>query len=277
MRDFTLNTYRLLLTALQEAGYAFQTYADYIGQPLAGKVIVLRHDVDLLPLHSLQTAQLEHNLNICATYYFRSVPESWNESVITQIHALGHEVGYHYENLTTCHGDITKAYTDFVYHLSCLRQLVPVRTVCMHGSPASPFDSKDIWKTHSYTDLGIIAEPYLDTDFSTMFYLTDTGRRWDGYKVSVRDRIDRYQDFWEQQGLVFHSTNDIIRAVRQGKLPNRIMITVHPQRWHARKGAWIRELLLQNIKNVVKRLLNTAIAKQWYYRTSITAQKSKCC
>ena len=60
--------------------------------------------------------------------------------------------------------------------------------------------------------LGLVAEPYLDLDFDQMFYLTDTGRRWDGWKVSVRDKMPQ-QEEWIRQGLVFHSTWDIIRAV----------------------------------------------------------------
>ncbi len=36
---------------------------------------------------------------------------------------------------------------------------------------------------------GIIGEPYFDVDFSRVFYLTDTGRRWDGDAVSVRDKV----------------------------------------------------------------------------------------
>src|SRR5690625_6548111 len=48
--------------------------------------------------------------------------------------------------------------------------------------------SRDLWKWYSYRDYGIIAEPYFDLDFSRVLYLTDTGRRWDGHKVSVRNR-----------------------------------------------------------------------------------------
>ncbi len=32
------------------------------------------------------------------------------------------------------------------------------------------------------------------------------------------------------------------------------MFTVHPQRWHNNKLLWTKELLLQNSKNVIKRL-----------------------
>ena len=88
-----------------------------------------------------------------------------------------------------------------------------------------------------------------------MFYLTDTGRCWDGYKVSVRDKIPVYQDEWNAQGLVYHSTQDIIRAAKQDKLPQRIMITTHPQRWTNSPVAWLKELLVQSLKNIIKRLV----------------------
>ena len=125
----------------------------------------------------------------------------------------------------------------------------------MHGSPRSPFDSKDIWKKYDYRALGIENEPYLDTDFSHVFYLTDTGRRWDGFKVSVRDKIPMYQDEWIEKGLVFHTTNDVIEGLREKLIPKNLMITVHPQRWNSFGLAWGKEFVFQNAKNVVKRFL----------------------
>jgi hypothetical protein len=56
----------------------------------------LRHDVDRLPQNSLRTAQIETQLNLKATYFFRVVPESYDEEIIKEIHSLGHEIGYHY-------------------------------------------------------------------------------------------------------------------------------------------------------------------------------------
>lgn len=253
--DFTLATYAKLLEALKHTSYRFCTFQNYLEQSVEGKWVILRHDVDLLPANSLHTAELESSLGIHGVYYFRAVPESWDKTVILKIAALGHEVGYHYESLTTCKGNIDSAYTDFCRNLNRLRKIVEVKTICMHGSPRSPYDSKDIWKKYSYRDLGIIGEPYFDVDFGSTFYLTDTGRRWDGYKVSVRDRIEGYQEQWIKEGLVFHSTSDIMRAVKENRLPDRIMITVHPQRWNPFGYKWTKELFLQNAKNIVKGLL----------------------
>jgi hypothetical protein len=124
----------------------------------------------------------------------------------------------------------------------------------MHGSPKSKWDSKDLWKEYNYQDYGIIGEPYFDVNFDDVFYLTDTGRRWDGWKVSVRDKVPQ-QEEWKKQGLAFHSTKNIILVAEQNRLPNQIMFTFHPQRWHASTASWTKELVLQNAKNIVKRLL----------------------
>lgn len=238
--DFTLAKYEELLDALK--AYGFES-------------LTLRHDVDLKPQNSLRTAKLEAELGLLGIYYFRAVPESWDEAIIKQIAALGHEIGYHYESLTTCGGDIDAAYEDFKTNLEALRKFVPVRSICMHGSPRSPYDSKDIWRKYDYHALGIENEPYLDTDFSQVFYLTDTGRRWDGYKVSVRDKIPQYQDEWTAKGLSFHSTDDLLKALRDHRIPKNLMITVHPQRWAPFGPAWCKELLLQNAKNLIKRII----------------------
>lgn len=253
--DFTRKKYRHLLVSLQTAGYSFVTYSDYCQGVRPERFVILRHDVDLLPYHSLATAKIEKKLGIRAVYYFRAVPESWDEAVIKDIASMEHEVGYHYESLTTCEGDVQKAYDDFRMNLERLRKLVSVSTICMHGSPRSPFDSKDIWKAYNYKTLDVIGEPYLSTDFSEMLYLTDTGRRWDGYKVSVRDKIEGYQDEWNAKGWSFHSTDDIILALNQNRLPNQLMITTHPQRWNAKIVNWCSELVLQSIKNCAKRML----------------------
>lgn len=253
--DFTRRLYVQLVSQLKENGYEFITYSDYCTGAMPQQFVILRHDVDLKPQNSLEIAKLEKELEAKATYYFRAVQESCDENIIKSIHQMGHEIGYHYESLTTCKGDVQKAFGDFAKNLERLRKLAPVSTICMHGSPRSPYDSKDIWKRYDYRDLKIIGEPYLTTDFSKMFYLTDTGRRWDGYKVSVRDKIEGYQEKWSEKGWSFHSTDDIIKALQENRLPDQLMITTHPQRWYDFGFGWLKELVVQNLKNVVKAMV----------------------
>ena len=125
----------------------------------------------------------------------------------------------------------------------------------MHGAPTSKWDGKDLWKKYDYKKLDIIGEPYLDTDFCDVFYLTDTGRCWDGYKVSVRDKIPRYQDEWTAKGLVWHTTPQLLKAIEEGKLPDHVMMTTHPQRWTNQTGEWWKERMMQNAKNIIKRII----------------------
>ncbi|GAA4400199.1 hypothetical protein GCM10023187_13120 [Nibrella viscosa] len=244
--DFSLIAYQQLLHALIKAEYRFQTFAEFLQHPLP-RCIILRHDVDLMPANSLRFAHLQHQLGIQGVYYFRAVPESWDESIIRTIAALGHEIGYHYECLTTCRGNMAAGIIDFERNLTALRALASVQTICMHGSPLSPYDSKDLWKVYDYKSYGILGEPYFDVNFNQVFYLTDTGRRWDGDQVSVRDKVK------SGFALRFHSTDEIIRAVGNKELPDRIMFTFHPQRWNDNLYYWCRELLLQTVKNLVKK------------------------
>lgn len=248
MRDFTLAAYRALLDSLQQAKYQFQTFSDFLKKP-ASRTIMLRHDVDDRKLHSLEFARIQHERGIVGTYYFRVVPESFDEGVIREIRAMGHEIGYHYEDMDFAKGDPHRALQFFEEHLEKLRNIAPVTTICMHGSPRSKYDNKDVWKHYDYRQYGIVGEPYFDIDFKKVFYLTDTGRMWDGHKVSVRDKVD------DHFGLSFHTTMDVIDYIEQGNFPSKVMFNFHPQRWTDDKFLWLKEKNTQQLKNLAKYLL----------------------
>ena len=129
-----------------------------------------------------------------------------------------------------------------------------VETICAHGSPRSKYDNRDLWKVYDYQSLGIIGEPYLDTDFSDVLYLTDTGRRWDGYKTAVRDKIPQFQDKWTAKGWTWRTTAQLMEAIEKGSTPAHIMLTTHPQRWTNDMSLWYYEWLSQTVKNLVKRI-----------------------
>ena len=123
----------------------------------------------------------------------------------------------------------------------------------MHGSPENKIDNRDIWKKYDYKKYDIIAEPYFDVDYNQVLYLTDTGRRWDGGKVAVRDKITGSHP--DKEKLNIHSTDDIIRTVENNQFPDKALLTFHPQRWNNKPLPWLRELIFQNIKNQVKQYL----------------------
>ena len=257
MLDFTQKKYHQLLKTFMDGGYQFITFEEYCKHKDCiendKKTVILRHDVDLKAENSLAVAKIEHSLGIKASYYFRIVEQSNKPEIIKSIAAMGHEIGYHYEDMTVCEGQAEKAMVHFEQWLSYFRQYYPVKTVCMHGSPRSRFDGRDLWKKYDYHEYGIIGEPYFDVDFSKCFYLTDTGRRWDGFTVSVRDKIPMYQDIWSAKGWTYHGTDDIIKAVEKNEFPKQLMMTTHPQRWTGDLVSWGVELAMQSAKNVVKK------------------------
>ena len=228
--------------------------------------VILRHDVDARPQNSLRLARLEHTLGIRGTYYFR-IPHTFQPSIIQEIASLGHEIGYHYETMATIvkegmrerrdeetkrrRDEETKrmksAYELFVENLCKFREIVPVTTICMHGSPLSRYDNREIWQKYDYRDLGITGDAYLDIDFNRVAYFTDTGRRWNGAEVSIRDKVSGPFQF------NLKTTEELIRAIPQ--FPDQVMITIHPQRWNDAFLPWAGELLLQNAKNIIKRIL----------------------
>ena len=247
-RDFSVAIYQRLLDSLLESGYDFQTFSDYLEAPRR-RTVMLRHDVDDRKLHSLAFARIQKEKGIAGTYYFRMVPESFDEEVIREILDLGHEIGYHYEDMDFAGGDPHKAIGLFETHLEKLRKVAPVKTICMHVSPRSKYENRHVWKHYDYREYGIIGEPYFDLDFKEVFYLTDTGRRWDGYKVSVRDKVE------DHFGLSFHATHDVIDSINRKQFPERVMFNFHPQRWTDDYLLWLREKNIQVLKNGAKYLL----------------------
>ena len=144
--DFTLKIYRHLLEAILQADYCFFTFEEYCNQKASRKYIILRHDVDLKANSSVETAKIEHDLGIKASYFFRIVSQSNQPDKIKAIADLGHEIGYHYEDLSLFKGDIEKSIQHFEKQLVHFRQFYPVKTICMHGSPTSKYDNRKIWE-----------------------------------------------------------------------------------------------------------------------------------
>ena len=105
---------------------------------------------------------------------------------------MGHEIGYHYEDLHLARrkgkGERRKAkgksqkskvesqksgvngeeelaamaIESFRENLVKLREIAPIDTICMHGSPYGHVDPRVLWKYYDYSNFGISVEPYFD-------------------------------------------------------------------------------------------------------------------
>jgi hypothetical protein len=251
MQDFTLTRYNQLIKAFAKAGYTFQTVEEFATTP-ALKAVILRHDVDSWPKNALQMAQIEHNAGAQATYYFRTSPLSFNEEIIRNIATLGHEIGYHYEDLSACNGDLSKAIKSFERHLELFRKFYPVKTIAMHGKPLSRWNNLDMLNSHDYHKYDLVAEPYLSLNFDDILYLTDTGNCWDGNKYSIRDNVASSFKFQ------IHTTRDLLNQLDLRLLPVHIMLNVHPARWNDNMLKWIvRYYILTLPKYQLKKWVKT--------------------
>ena len=247
MRDFTLITYKKLLDSLLKEGYEFQTVEQFMTAPKE-KVVVLRHDSDIWPKNDWKMALVEYELGIKSTYYFR-VPETSEEFVINEIVKMNHEIGYHYEDLVRTKGNLDSAYTNFEKNLAFLRNFYPVTTCSRHGRPLSKIESLNLWKQFDYkTTYKLIGEVYLDINYSDILYLTDNGSRWDAHESNVRDFVPN-----SRHSLSVSTTFDLIQAIEQNKVPNKIILNCHPARWNNNFVIWSYRFVLQHIKNVAKR------------------------
>jgi len=248
-QDFTLKKLKELYTNIINKGYKIIPFVDYIKSNKYKNVVILRHDVDRKVANSLTMAAIEQNMGIRASYYFRYKRGVFDKDIIKKISNLGHEVGYHYEVLSKTDGNLEIGIKLFKKELGKFQEIVKTETVCMHGSPLSKWDSRKLWDKYCLKDYAIIGDPFLNIDFDEVLYLTDTGRRWNGSKVIIRDKVNSNFKY------NLKSTSNIISAFKNENLPNKIMINIHPQRWTDSCLPWIRELIVQNIKNLIKLII----------------------
>ena len=264
MADFTLKLYRKLLEVLKEKEYEFKTFEQFMVSDSA-RVIVLRHDVDKYPERALQMAEIEDIYGVRASYHFRIGIALGNPGIIQKVVALGHELVYHYEDLSRearilPEGDerLREAFRNFRKNLYFLRRYYPVKIASMHGDPLQTVDNRDLWKHFSYKSEGVICEPYLDIDYSAVLYLTDTGRCWNGSATNIRDKIPGINTIASDGTGSYRTTHEIITAIRSGSIAKKIILNIHPQRWTDSIWPWLLELIWQNFKNGIKAIVSAS-------------------
>jgi hypothetical protein len=249
MRDFTIKVFKNLCSEVQKQGYSQITVDDYCSGKVdfGKKNIIFRHDVDRKIDMALRMAAVEFEMDIRATYYFRYTPAVFKPAIIQKIKEFNHEIGYHYEVLDKTNGNHEQAIVLFEKELNSFREIVDIRTICMHGNPIKPWSNRDLWKTYDFRKYGINGEPYVSIDYNKFLYLSDTGRTWSG-KYSIKDVVGT------QFNQKIRHTNDIITLLKSGTSPN-ICLLVHPNRWSDNPVEWLSELVWQNVKNLGKQFL----------------------
>lgn len=279
--DFTYSKYVKLCKAILDSKMTILTVEDYISmEEKPDKFIIFRHDIDdeVDLYYASKMAETEIELGFKTTYYFRTCEKVFKPEIIREIADLGHEIGYHYEVLGEAEGDYCKAITLFRSGLDRFKGICDVKTIAQHGGPLRSglnvvklsnvlellkyviqrkpifdhWESKDIWKTYDFRDYGIIGEPYLSIDFDNVVYLSDTNRSWVDTKYRLKDRVSAEQSISAVRNI--KRTDDLVEAIESGEL-QRIHLLVHPSNWNETFGGWVKWFMLQQMRNIGKRLL----------------------
>ena len=248
IRDFTLEKYAQLCDTLQALACPILTVKQYLStrQPQE-TLVVLRHDVDRYVGAALRMARMESECGLSSTYYFRATPAVFIPAALAEVHRLGHEVGYHYEVLARVKGKTTEALRLFERELEKFREIVPVDTVSMHGSPLSPWNNLDLWKAHDLADYGILGDAVLNVESKGVYYFTDTGRSWDAGRHNLRDRMAS-RELHRQ----VHTTEDLIGFLKD-RPTYPVYISAHPSRWASNWLEWSVGLVFDWSANRMKR------------------------
>ncbi len=291
---FTFESYRELLTSITGAGHAVYGIekileARYSGKIPEGRFTAIRHDVDYYPKRALVLAKIESELHISTTYYIRRKFFDSDEdlSLIRKIADLGHQIGYHYEEVDTHqkapNNQVARdAVGFFVGSLLDLDKLgFPIRSVCAHGNPISDVDNKQVvhlLRDNNFLDrlaftydremvkekvsdrlIGDASIDFTGDDFDV--YIPDTGRFNPRY--NLKDHID------ECPTARLKSLDDLKDILSSSK-NKRIYMNMHPDRWSGDTFTWLFDLGLDTAKNMVKRFMGTS-----GYKGQLIGQKAQ--
>ena len=283
MRDFTVKKYKELITVLLKEGYKTISVGQAI--PLNDirddeKIAIVRHDIDTrfdLPI-ALEMASFENQNNVVASYYFRTVPETYDTSVMEKIRDLGHEIGYHYEVMSLAKGNEAEAMKRFIKDLEELRQICQVKTICQHGGAMGHYNTTSLsglmeigwdylrgkinrieyypsiklWEKHKLEDYDLVGDAYLSLDFSIFKYFSDTGQRWDSHGTRILDSIQESEAY---RNITAKNTDDLIELIRSDKI-RYLNLLVHPANWNDPFFSWLKWRILQKVRNNLKKLYN---------------------
>jgi hypothetical protein len=226
--DYTLQMYHVFCDVLKHLPCPIVTFNEYLETNRQNRfVVVLRHDVDRFISSAVRMAEVEADYDIRATYYIRMTRQVFQPAEIRKIHSLGHDIGYHYETLTKAKGDFNRAAQIFRDELRQLREIAPVHTISMHGSPLTPWNNMDIWRKYDFRNYQIRGDVALSTDSHRLFYFTDTGRNWDAGKYNIRDHVESLIP-----AKKVGKTDDLIAFLQQHD-GTPVIINIHPNRWAA--------------------------------------------
>lgn len=147
--------YLEFLAKAKARGFSFVRFEDFLPgrPPPPERYVVLRHDIDFAPVHSLDMAELEHEAGVASTFFVLVDGQFYNplrKEVVEQlrrIHALGHEIGLHFAVGSAVESDVGR---EVAFRLEILSALagVTVRSFSQHDPVNAGFASVSLPRGH---------------------------------------------------------------------------------------------------------------------------------
>lgn len=244
--DFTFDSYALIVDAALRSNQRMYPVIDWYALPEhERRGIMLRHDVDRRPENALTMARLEATRGIRSTYYFRIVGTAFHPDIMREIADLGHEIGYHYEDWHLGRGVPAKSIESFEANLARMREIFPIKSIAMHGSPLARESNLTIWRHIDFKDYGVI-DASNSFDYSGYTFFTDSGRTFGASSANIRD----YLPGATAEPSV-RSSKDLAKYLMH-RPASKMQISVHPERWNAVGWPWYRQLAIDMAANTAK-------------------------
>jgi hypothetical protein len=240
--------YRALLESALAHGYSVAPLEQWVaeGKPVDGRLLILRHDVDQHPGSALRMAQIELQLGLRSTWYFR-----WRTSepgVVARLRSRGFSVGFHYETLTRLAIErgisreedaaelVPEARALLRGEIETFQRLHgPIRSACPHGDSRVPGISNAVLlRGVDWTDYGI------DFDGNEVMRGTRLGR-WLTDRSSADGR-------WGDGGRP-------LTLLAEGVTP--ILCLTHPNNWVSGGALWADRALAAVLPDALERPVRT--------------------
>jgi len=184
--DFVYAVYDRLLSAFQAAQYRGVSIRMAAAEPRHTPIVIVRHDVEWDPRRAWAIAEIDRAHGFSSTLYFRADTCACDLTVMRTLQDQGFGIGYHFNSLDRCRGDVSQAIALFEQELARLREAgIDVMTVKAHGNPrvrkVGYKTNADILEKHpdlTRRNQLLDLRSCLDLHYSDRFPITDVGIRW---------------------------------------------------------------------------------------------------
>ncbi|MFW9767197.1 MAG: hypothetical protein ACFFF9_13600 [Candidatus Thorarchaeota archaeon] len=208
--EYSIDKFRDLMITISKERYSVITFDEYesglINQEKVN--VILRHDVDISLPRTIKMAEVQAELGIPATYFFRLHAEKYCfEEAVPVIKKLvddGFKIGLHYETLSVAKGDKKKAIELLGKDIEKLREIAPMGVVAAHGQ--KEYKNREIWENVDKEALQISSAYDVQSDM----YLSDAG----GKRLKDKKVLYRFNRLYE------------------AKVGQIVQVLIHPDWWN---------------------------------------------